>query len=118
MDHTENHPPPKTLNTPLSFFLLSDNIKEIQAALQAGFQCAVASRPGNAPLPDSCIVNIDDRQFFQTDIDGDYVVLVHIIKSFDELFDLFDQGGGEVEEKREKKFKVVESSDSNLIQHD
>ncbi|KAJ3292124.1 Enolase-phosphatase E1 [Borealophlyctis nickersoniae] len=36
---------------PEEILFVSDNIKEIAAALQTGYQVAVADRPGNAPLP-------------------------------------------------------------------
>ncbi|KAJ3041558.1 Enolase-phosphatase E1 [Rhizophlyctis rosea] len=54
---------------------VSDNVKETDAALQVGFQVAVASRPGNAPLEDKIM---------------GYAVLrdnmVPIVDTFDEIF--------------------------------
>ncbi|KND01422.1 2,3-diketo-5-methylthio-1-phosphopentane phosphatase [Spizellomyces punctatus DAOM BR117] len=36
---------------PERILFISDNIKEIDAAIQAGYQVAITNRPGNAPLP-------------------------------------------------------------------
>ncbi|CAG8704039.1 12597_t:CDS:2, partial [Dentiscutata heterogama] len=41
---------------PKDILFLSDNVKEISAAKNAGFQTAIADRPNNAPLSD------DDRK--------------------------------------------------------
>ncbi|ORX54547.1 2,3-diketo-5-methylthio-1-phosphopentane phosphatase [Hesseltinella vesiculosa] len=38
---------------PASILFVSDNIREIEAAAQAGLKVLIASRPGNAPLPES-----------------------------------------------------------------
>ncbi|KAG1447197.1 hypothetical protein G6F56_009335 [Rhizopus delemar] len=43
---------------PESILFVSDNIHEIQAAHQAGFQVVISDRPGNAPLN-------NDSQAFQ-----------------------------------------------------
>jgi len=37
---------------PREWLFLSDNIKEVEAALEAGMQSLPVIRPGNAPLPD------------------------------------------------------------------
>ena len=46
---------------------LSDNVKEVRAAIEAGMQAVVVDRPGNAPLSE------DDQEEFE------------IVESFEQL---------------------------------
>lgn len=54
---------------PNEWLFLSDNVKEVEAAEEAGLQSIIVQRPGNAPLPD--------------DVQSRY----RVIRSFDELDD-------------------------------
>lgn len=44
--------------SPEKFVFLSDNVKEVEAAIDAGMKALVVDRPGNAPL------SAEDRQRF------------------------------------------------------
>ncbi|KAK6464271.1 Utr4 protein [Scheffersomyces coipomensis] len=55
------------VNDPQSVLFLSDNVKEVSAAIKAGMQSYIVERPGNAPLTE------DDRKTYT------------VIKSLDEL---------------------------------
>lgn len=59
---------------------------EIDAALKAGFQVAIASRPGNAPLPFPPDV-LEPQGAESIDIDGQQIP---IIRSFQEIFERTD----------------------------
>lgn len=60
---------------PDRILFLSDNHKEISAALQAGYQCLLAVRPGNQAVP---LDKIDQSYVFQEK-------LVRCIESFNEI---------------------------------
>ncbi|KAI8819682.1 HAD-like domain-containing protein [Fimicolochytrium jonesii] len=66
---------------PATILFLSDNVREIEAAITAGFQASIVDRPGNAPLPSEV----------ETAADGAHSITlggrsVSVIKTFDELF--------------------------------
>ncbi|KAJ3180090.1 Enolase-phosphatase E1 [Geranomyces variabilis] len=61
---------------------VSDNVREIEAALAAGLRVAVADRPGNAPLPRTSTDATSDH-LATIDLGG---LPVPVVRSFDEFF--------------------------------
>ncbi|RKO94389.1 2,3-diketo-5-methylthio-1-phosphopentane phosphatase [Blyttiomyces helicus] len=73
---------------PASILFLSDNVKEIDAALLAGYQAAIAFRPGNAPLPGHPAGSAAPLTIPLGPAED-----VQVVETFDQVFERFVAGG-------------------------
>ncbi|KAI9204527.1 HAD-like domain-containing protein [Polychytrium aggregatum] len=69
---------------PQSILFVSDNVKEIRAALLAGFKTAITDRPGNAPIEPAPSKHPRSARIVSVQLED---TSVPVVKTFDAIFD-------------------------------